>query len=94
MKKSKQQKLARREKEMGLQIYWLEQILGEKIEFTNAKNNEYLLQFMKINGDRIKKFLDSLSDHELNSKFNQLPFEIKECINRKDLENLNMYGAA
>ena len=94
MKKFKTKELGRREKKMGLQIYWLEQILGQKIEFTNAKNNEHLLQFMQINGSRIRKFLDSLSDHELNSKFNQLPYEIKECINRKDLGSLNMYGAA
>lgn len=94
MNRHKIKELGRREKEMGLEVYWLEQILGQKISFTNAKNNEYLLEFIKINGKRMRKFLDSLSDHELNKKFNQLPYEIKECINRKDLNSLNIYGAA
>ncbi|MCF7884922.1 MAG: hypothetical protein K9M80_00355 [Candidatus Marinimicrobia bacterium] len=84
----------RREKEMGLQIYIFEQILDKKVKFTDAKNNELLLQFIKINGDRIRKWLDSLSDHELNMKFKQLPHEIKACIDRKDFTSMNIYGAA
>jgi hypothetical protein len=94
MNKNKYQNLNRREKEMGLEIYWLEKILGEKSDFTDAENNEYLLQFIKINGSRIRNMLDSLSDRELDKKFNQLPYEIKECINNRDLSGLNIYGAA
>lgn len=94
MNNNKHRELNRSEKEMGLQIYWLEQVLGQKAGFTDARNNKYLLEFIKINGSRIRKLLGSLSDKELDIRFSQLPHEIKECINRKDLSNLNIYGSA
>jgi len=84
----------RNEKEMAIQVFWLEKILGHKLTFLEAENNERLLKLINVNGAKFRQWLDSLSDREVDQQFKKVPKNIRKSIGRKELDQLMIYGAA
>ncbi len=83
--KNKTFNFSRTQEEMGIQIYEIEKYLSQVK--TKKSKNDIIKEWVDKYGSIIRKFLDSLSDEEIDYLFYNLPREMINSIINKTISN-------